>query len=56
MVEQATRLDPKPIFNPANAGRMETSLMIVMTAAGEKKLGHSRLKAPMRCFVEIASA
>jgi hypothetical protein len=48
MVEQATRLNPKPIFNIGSAGSMEKSLTFVMTAVGEKKLGHSHLKTPVR--------
>jgi hypothetical protein len=48
MVEQATRLNPEPIFNIDSAGSMEKSLTVVMTAVGEKKLGHSHLKTPVR--------
>jgi nucleoside phosphorylase len=36
MVEQATRLNPKPIFNIGSAGSMEKSLTVVMTGWREK--------------------
>ncbi|WP_079499304.1 hypothetical protein [Paraburkholderia hospita] len=36
MVEQATRLNPEPIFNIDSAGSMEKSLTVVMTGWREK--------------------